>query len=112
MLKSVLNITFLFLCLFFALASFSCQKTTDEIPQEIPKTEEKDDYKLPNIDLSNWKVTLPIGNPTEVLPPEILDYATNETLLPFMYNDSVDGALVFYTYPKSSTANSSYFRTE
>jgi hypothetical protein len=70
------------------------------------------DYFLPHIDLSHWKVTLPIGNPTEVGPPAILDYATNETLKPFMYNDSTDGSLVFYTYPGSSTANSSYSRTE
>ena len=69
-------------------------------------------YNLPDIDLSNWKVTLPIGNPTEVNPPQILDYGTNETLKPFMYNDSIKGALVFYTYPGSSTANSSYSRTE
>ncbi|GAA3608839.1 polysaccharide lyase family 7 protein [Flavivirga amylovorans] len=69
-------------------------------------------YKLPNIDLSNWKVTLPIGNPTEVEPPEILNYGTNEMLKPFMYNDSINGALVFYTYPGASTANSSYSRTE
>ena len=34
-------------------------------------------YLLPDIDLTNWKVTLPIGNPTSVTPPEILDYATN-----------------------------------
>lgn len=73
---------------------------------------EEDNYKLPNIDLSHWKVTLPIGNPTEVKPPEILDYATNETVKPFMYNDSIEGALVFYTYPGASTANSSYSRTE
>ncbi len=71
-----------------------------------------DDFKLPEIDLSNWKVTLPIGNPTEVEPPEVLEYATNETLKPFMYNDSINGALVFYTYPGSTTANSSYSRTE
>ncbi len=70
------------------------------------------DYFLPNIDLNNWKVTLPIGNPSEVEPPEILDYANNELLKPFMYNDSIDGSLVFYTYPGSSTANSSYSRTE
>ena len=70
------------------------------------------DYKLPDIDLSHWKVTLPIGSPTEVTPPEILSYATNETLKPFMYNDSINGALVFYTYPGASTANSSYSRTE
>lgn len=82
----------------------------EENPVEENPVEES--YKLPNIDLSNWKVTLPIGNPTEVEPPEILNYATNETLKPFMYNDSVNGALVFYTYPGASTANSSYSRTE
>ncbi|RKS55712.1 alginate lyase [Gillisia mitskevichiae] len=78
----------------------------------VPETEISKDYKLPNIDLSHWKVTIPIGNPTEVEPPEIIDYATNETLKRFMYNDSTDGSLVFYTFPASSTANSSYSRTE
>ncbi|MHB1104969.1 MAG: polysaccharide lyase family 7 protein [Lutibacter sp.] len=69
-------------------------------------------YKLPNIDLSHWKVTLPVGKPTEIYPPEILSYATNETLKPFFYNDSINGALVLYAYPNSSTANSSYSRCE
>jgi len=64
------------------------------------------------IDLSGWKVTLPIGNPTEVHPPAILDYANNDLLKDFMYNDGSDGSLVFYTYPGASTANSSYSRTE
>ena len=67
---------------------------------------------LPNIDLSHWKITLPIGNPTSVSPPEILDYANNETLKPFFYNDTSDGSLVFYTYPGATTTNSSYSRTE
>ena len=70
------------------------------------------DYFLPKIDLNNWKVTLPIGNPTEVKPPEILEYAEVEVLKEFMYNDSTDGSLVFYTYPGASTTNSSYSRTE
>lgn len=70
------------------------------------------DYFLPNIDLNNWKVTLPIGNPSEVEPPEILDYPNVESLQKFMYNDSTDGSLVFYTYPGASTRNSSYSRTE
>jgi len=70
------------------------------------------DYFLPHIDLNNWKVTLPIGNPTEVKPPEILDYASHDLLLNYMYNDSTDGSLVFYTTPGSSTANSSFSRTE
>lgn len=69
-------------------------------------------FVLPNIDLSHWKVTLPIGKPTEVEPPEILNYATNETLKPFMYNDSIKGALIFYTYPGATTTNSTYSRTE
>jgi hypothetical protein len=73
---------------------------------------EGEDYFLPHIDLSNWKVTLPIGAPTEVKPPAILSYATNSTLQKFMYNDSTDGSLVFYTYPGASTTNSSYSRTE
>jgi hypothetical protein len=73
-------------------------------------------YILPDIDLSNWKVTLPIprsdGKPIEVEPPAILDYASDPVLKPFMYNDSSDGSLVFYTYPGASTTNSSYSRTE
>lgn len=86
-------------------------KDSGDVVVEEDETPEKE-YNLPNIDLSNWKVTLPIGNPTEVSPPEILDYGTNETLKPFMYNDSIKGALVFYTYPSSTTANTSYSRTE
>ena len=99
----------------------SCQ-SHDSLPEEdaviiiVPEDDKSEDteqtYNLPTIDLSHWKVTLPIGKPTEVLPPELLDYATNETLKPFMYNDSINGAIVFYTYPNSSTANSSYSRTE
>jgi len=107
----------LFLVISFLLMVIGCQeKNEDEVQIEIIEEQEDDpvaeNFKLPNIDLSHWKVTLPIGNPTEVSPPEILDYATNETLKPFMYNDSVNGALVFYTYPGASTANSSYSRTE
>lgn len=83
----------------------------DEEETPDPKVEGVD-YFLPHIDLSHWKVTLPIGNPTEVKPPQILDYATNDMLLEFMYNDSTDGSLVFYTYPASTTPNSSYSRTE
>ncbi len=98
----------------FLLIAMSCQdKNDDPSVEEIIEEEPTEvTFKLPNIDLNNWKVTLPIGRPTEVKPPEILNYATNETLKPFMYNDSINGALVFYTYPGASTANSSYSRTE
>lgn len=93
--------------------SVSCQDKDTETAAITPdENAGATNYKLPDIDLSHWKVTLPIGNPTEVKPPEILNYATNETLKPFMYNDSINGALVFYTYPGASTANSSYSRTE
>ena len=89
----------------------------DQASQTENETDSQEDnsFNLPNIDLNNWKVTLPIGNngkPIEVEPPEIIEYATNETLLPFMYNDSTDGSLVFYTYPGVTTPNSSRSRTE
>ncbi len=103
-----------FLTMMLLLSFMNCQDKNDDTPGvEIVEEEPVEEtFKLPNIDLNNWKVTLPVGNPTEVKPPEILNYATNETLKPFMYNDSLNGALVFYTYPGASTANSSYSRTE
>ncbi|WP_276167840.1 polysaccharide lyase family 7 protein [Zobellia alginiliquefaciens] len=87
-------------------------ETTEELAEEEEEEEVEEEYFLPNIDLSNWKVTLPIGAPDEVEPPEISSYATDARLLPYMYNDSTDGSLVFYALPNSSTANSSYSRTE
>lgn len=77
----------------------------------------KKKVKLPEIDLSNWKVTIPEGEgkggAINVEPPEILEYATNEILKPYMYNDSTKGALVFYAYPSSATtANTKYSRSE
>nr|WP_299172418.1 polysaccharide lyase family 7 protein [uncultured Allomuricauda sp.] len=84
----------------------------DDVVDDPQPEDEESTYILPEIDLSNWKVTLPIGRPDEVEPPEILEYATVEKLKPFMYNDSIEGALVFYTYPGATTANSSRSRTE
>jgi len=70
----------------------------------------------PNIDLSHWKVTIPTpkadGKPVEVSPPEILNYTEIPALREFMYADSTDGSIVFYTYPLASTANSKYSRSE
>ena len=117
---------FIFLFLSFCLCLFiNCKdEATKPTGKNNPPTKEEEpetpttnlvegvDYFLPKIDLNHWKVTLPIGNPTEVEPPEILDYANIEVLKEFMYNDSTDGALVFYTYPGASTRNSSYSRTE
>jgi len=101
----------------------SVSPTVDPIEEEEEeeKEEEKNDkvegvdYFLPKIDLNNWKVTLPIrnnGKLIEVTPPAILDYANSQVLQEFMYNDSTDGSLIFYTYPGETTANSSYSRTE
>lgn len=112
------HITLLLTLLAAVLILGSCKNQLPERPQPTYQDpiEPPFNYKLPDIDLSNWKVTLPIprsdGKPLEIEPPEILDYATNKVLSPFMYNDSTDGALVFYTYPGSTTANTSYSRTE
>ncbi|EDP94325.1 hypothetical protein KAOT1_04210 [Kordia algicida OT-1] len=101
----------------FGIGICYCQ-TNDNTVTVNSKTEKKrkKKYKLPKIDLSHWKVTTPAGTgkkPLEVLPPEIFDYATNEDLKPYMYNDSVRGAIVFYAYPsKATTANTKYSRSE
>lgn len=115
MIKSIFQLAF-FLVL---LISCSENETPIEIVKEEVEEEENDnglvegvDYFLPHIDLNNWKVTLPIGNPTEVKPPAILDYGNDEVLKPYMFNDSTDASLVFYTVPNASTPNSSYSRTE
>ncbi|WP_422861162.1 polysaccharide lyase family 7 protein [Flagellimonas sp. W118] len=88
------------------------EDVAEDVVDDPQPDDEESTYILPEIDLSNWKVTLPIGRPDEVEPPEILEYATVEKLKPFMYNDSIEGALVFYTYPGATTANSSRSRTE
>jgi|GEM_PF-383725 len=69
-----------------------------------------------DIDLSNWKITIPAGSqegkPISVSPPEIQNFETNETLKPYFYKDQSDSSLVFYAYPANSTRNSKYSRTE
>lgn len=121
--KNNITFTFFILTLLFLFGT-SCEKTYETRPQSSSppsNTNEQQvlvegvDYFLPHIALNKWKVTLPVGNggPTEIHPPEILNYATNSMLHDFMYNDSTDGSLVFYTYPGgATTTNSSYPRTE
>lgn len=95
---------------------YSCESSENSIdPPSVDKEaemENKNDVILPDIDLNNWKVTLPIGSPTEVEPPEILDYPNLEVLQKYMYHDPEDQSIVFYTEPGSTTTNSSYSRTE
>lgn len=107
--------------LIFLSVSATSQKNKSSVTASDVKIEKskkrKKKVKLPEIDLSNWKVTIPEGNgqggAISIAPPKILDYATNETLKPFMYNDSTKGALVFYAYPTlATTANTKYSRSE
>lgn len=81
------------------------------------KKKKKKKVKLPNIDLSHWKVTLPVtnenGKPYEIEPPEILNFASNEVAKPYMYIDSTQGAIVFHAMPTASkTRNTKYTRSE
>jgi len=81
------------------------------------RKKKKKKVKLPEIDLKHWKVTTPALNeknkPLEFEYPEILDYGSNEVLKPYMYNDSVRGAIVFSAFPsKATTRNTKYSRSE
>ena len=81
------------------------------------KKKKKKKVKLPNIELSHWKVTLPVANeegkPIEIGPPEIFDFANSEVAKPYMYIDSTKGAIVFHAMPTDSkTRNTKYTRSE
>ena len=72
-----------------------------------------------DIDFSNWKVTLPVdknnnGSPDEYQPSQLVDgkYRTNAEIQPYMYDDTEDKSIVFYTLPDVATTNSRYSRTE
>ena len=91
--------------------------TTERTKNKKKSKKRKKKVRLPQIDLSHWKVTLPVANdkgkPYEIDPPEILDFAKNETAKPYMYIDSTQGAIVFYALPTDSkTANTKYTRSE
>ena len=88
-----------------------------KIEKPSKKKKKKKKVKLPNIDLSHWKVTLPVANekgkPYEIEPPEIIDFAKNEKARPYMYIDSTKGAIVFHAMPTDSkTRNTKYTRSE
>jgi len=113
------NLT-LFLLIFISAFSFNSQAQNSTLKTKLEtkkkKKRKKKKVKLPTIDLSHWKVTTPAldgSKPLEVSPPEILDYATNEALKPYMYNDSLRGAIVFHAFPsQSTTRNTKYSRSE
>ncbi|MEQ3664511.1 MULTISPECIES: polysaccharide lyase family 7 protein [unclassified Olleya] len=115
--KLKLIVLFVFVSVFNANCQSNKVVTESKVESKKKKKKKKRNrYKLPNIDLIHWKVTTPAGDgkkPQEVSPPEILDYATNESLKPYMYNDSTKGAIVFYAFPSSATtANTKYSRSE
>lgn len=89
----------------------------DKINSKKKKSKKKKKIKIAKINLNHWKITIPEGKgkggAISVSPPEILDYANNEVLKPFMYNDSTSGAIVFHAYPtNATTANTKYSRSE
>lgn len=105
--------------LLFSMTFMACQDDIEQVSQiEIKnqKSSSSSGFLLPDIDLNHWYVALPIndsqGKLVTVYPPEILNYATNPVLNPYMYNDSTDGSLVFYTVPGATTTNSTKSRTE
>ena len=119
---SSINFSLVMCFLFIGMLSYSCSSDSappEEMEEEMEmEEEEEEEEEIPEganvsqIDLSNWKVTLPFGSPSEVEPPEILKYWKIEELKSYMYDDVVDSSLVFFTEPGSSTQNSSYSRTE
>lgn len=89
----------------------------DKVKSSYRIKSKKKKVKLPKIDLAHWKVTIPEGSgkggALNVSPPEILDYENNQVLKPFMYNDSISGAIIFHAYPTdATTANTKYSRSE
>ncbi|MEP2280633.1 polysaccharide lyase family 7 protein [Maribacter sp.] len=114
--------SFLFFVLIFVTVNATSQEQKSDnkdldVKVEKKKKKKKKKIKIPEIDLSNWKVTIPEGKgkggALSVEPPKILDYATNDMLKPYMYNDSTKGTLTFYAYPTSATtANTKYSRSE
>tara|TARA_R110000868_G_scaffold77551_3_gene221893 strand:+ start:240 stop:1166 length:927 start_codon:yes stop_codon:yes gene_type:complete len=102
-------------------ANATCQDKTSNVKDSHAKVDnnkkKKKKYKLPKIDLSHWSVTTPElnekGSALSVQPPDILNYATDERLIPYMYNDSTIGTLVFYAFPSNATTpNTKYTRSE
>lgn len=113
-------ILFSFTLIWFCAGLNVCEAQKDaETKKEVKKKKKKrrKKVKLPDIDLSHWKVTLPVtndeGKPYEIEPPEIFDFASNEIAKPYMYIDSTKGAIVFHAMPTTSTTkNTKYTRSE
>ncbi|AWG20195.1 polysaccharide lyase family 7 protein [Flavobacterium faecale] len=122
--RKTLKITLSILLMVFISVTATCQEKASSNADNMMKTEKRAKKKkrrkrirLPNIDLSHWSVTIPElnqkGSALSVQPPEILNYAKDKRLIPYMYNDSIRGTLVFYSFPSAATtANTKYTRCE
>lgn len=113
----ILLITFLSVNAACQAQKSSVSESDVKIEKKKKKKKKKKKVRLPDIDLSHWKVTLPVtnskGKPYEISPPEILDFANIEVAKPYMYIDSTKGAIVFHAMPTDSkTANTKYTRSE
>lgn len=101
--------------------ALNVQSQSTEVEQRIKskkeiKRKKKKKPEIAKIDLSHWKITLPVANekgkPLELESPEILAFATNEAVKPYFYNDSTDGSIVFHAFPNITTTNTKYSRSE
>lgn len=128
--ESLLKALYLAISILLLIGFQSCSKSDDspqdvaiDVEEEEVEEEEEDNNPPPinyaDVDFSNWKVTLPVdennnGSPDEYQPDELVNgqYRDLEPVQPFMYDNTEDTSLVFYTYPDVSTTNSSYSRTE
>lgn len=107
--------------LFFLILIQSCSNSNDEITDTIvvPDNPVIVTSNFANIDLKNWKLTIPLdsdnnGSPDEYSAAQIENgaYRNLSPVKPFMFDDLSDQSLVFYAYPNTSTANSDYSRSE
>ncbi|PRP66703.1 polysaccharide lyase family 7 protein [Nonlabens agnitus] len=110
------------LTLSMACAIVSC--STEEVaePDRIQLVDPRDPAgpDAVNIDFSSWKVTLPVdknndNKPDEYMPSQLKDgkYRNLAALEDFMYDDDDNQGIIFHTYyGGSTTANSSFPRTE
>jgi len=114
-------LSFILITLLYGCSSSDNTDDGDLGPTTIDNPNDDDDPILnyADINFSNWKVTLPVdennnGSPDEYQPSELVngEYRTNTAIQPYMYDDTEDASIEFYTLPGVSTTNSSYSRTE
>ena len=115
--KEILSIVLIAFLSVNATSQTKKSSVTDSDKKTEKKRKKRKKVKLPEIDLSHWKVTLPVANeegkPIEISPPEINDFASIEDAKPYMYIDSTKGAIVFHAMPTNSkTRNTKYTRSE